>query len=92
VEQQRAARQIQQAAEQDARQQQRLVALERERTYFKACVAQAQREQQRQAYFQKMQRVIDNLDPKPPPEPQRTEIIYVDAEEDGPVTAHRWFT
>ena len=61
---------IREAEQQKARQQQtrervseghRLAAIERKWASFKAGVAQAQRQQQREAYFQDLQRTIDGL-------------------------------
>jgi hypothetical protein len=57
--------------------------MEREWGMFKAQAAQAQREQQREAYANDLRQIAANVmnvfNPPPPPEP---EIIYIEKEED----------
>jgi hypothetical protein len=64
--------------ERDTSERQRVTALEREWSSFKAQAAQAQHEQQREAYFQDLQQTVDNLGrmanpPAPLPEPDEDE-------------------
>jgi hypothetical protein len=64
--------------ERDASERQRLVALEREWSSFKAQAAQAQFAQRREAYFNDLQRTVDDLGrmanpPAPLPEPDEDE-------------------
>jgi hypothetical protein len=83
AEQARTAMAERQRQQQAAAERRQLSQLQHEWATFKFHAAQAQREQQREAYFQDLQGVIDGLgrvfNPPPPPEPQ---IIYVEKEED----------
>jgi predicted RNase H-like nuclease (RuvC/YqgF family) len=67
----------------DASERQRLAVLEREWTAFKARAAQAQRAQQREAYFQDLQQTVDGLNRMVnPPAPAERQIVYVEKEEE----------
>jgi hypothetical protein len=67
----------------DASERRRLAALEHEWGNFKIHAARAQHEQRREAYFQDLQRTVDDLGRmiNPPPAPER-EIIYVEKDDE----------
>jgi predicted RNase H-like nuclease (RuvC/YqgF family) len=68
----------------DAAERQRLTALEHEWSSFKTRAAQAQFAQQREAYFNDLQKTVDDLGRMAnPPAPAEREIIYVEADEPG---------
>jgi hypothetical protein len=76
-----AERQRQQRAAAESR---RLATVEREWSTYKAQVTQAQREQQRELYFQDYQKLIDDLarTVTPPPQPE-PEITFIEIDKSG---------
>lgn len=81
AEQARAAHAERQRQQQVASERRQLTALRQEWTQFKGAVTQAQIAQQREAYFNDLQRTVDDLNRvfNPPPQPEPT-IIYVEKE------------
>lgn len=80
--QMRQQREHEQRRDQDARERQRLAALEREWRTFRTGVAQVQHEQQRQAALQRRAQLLDEFSLLVrPPQPQPVQMIYLPADD-----------